>query len=226
MKSYFKKSLLVTALGLASCVVMAGNPNGGGGSGVDQTARSAAATANANATNAQTTANNNATAITALQNPVAPVVGTDLTSSQGGIVACTFANGGFNLIASNTDDSTSVIWSNVNSLAIGAPAQSDTSGVSNTPAIIAQTGFTAGAAKVCRDKISGGFTDWYLPSKNELNCLYTNQVAIDGFAPTVYWSSSEFSASLAWIQGFNGGGQGGSDKDVVRRVRCVRAFNP
>ena len=37
------------------------------------------------------------------------------------------------------------------------------------------------AAQFCEAVTAGGFTDWYLPSQNELNQMYLNRVAIGGF---------------------------------------------
>ena len=98
------------------------------------------------------------------------------------------------------------------------------------------------AAKVATELVLGGQTDWYLPSLDELNALCkwaygdslntvcningsgTLTLTYGGFVPGSYWSSSEFSASIAWSQFFRFGGQSDSDKDSVRYVRPVRAF--
>ncbi|WP_412758134.1 DUF1566 domain-containing protein, partial [Legionella bozemanae] len=66
--------------------------------------------------------------------------------------------------------------------------------------------------------------DWYLPAKDELNCLYQNRDVIGGFSPDVYWSSTEFDASYAWYQYFGFGNQNTTVKIDDIRVRCVRAF--
>jgi hypothetical protein len=70
----------------------------------------------------------------------------------------------------------------------------------------------------------GGQDDWFLPSLDELNQMYIWRIAIGGFTSDGYWSSSEFSASIAWSQIFLLGGQSDSDKDSVRYVRPVRSF--
>ena len=84
---------------------------------------------------------------------------------------------------------------------------------------------TSYAAGLARAYSGGGYTDWYLPSKDELNKLYLNKVIIGGFADELYWSSSEDSAGYAWLQWLgSGGGQGVGSKGNGQRVRAVRAF--
>ncbi len=72
--------------------------------------------------------------------------------------------------------------------------------------------------------VDGGFSDWYLPGKWELNELYKHKSAVGGFASGVYWSSTEYDANAAWTQNFGDGGQQVSGKDRTWRVRPVRAF--
>ena len=84
-------------------------------------------------------------------------------------------------------------------------------------------------------------SDWFLPSKDELNemCKYarnTGQAAgadivctggalRDGFATNYYWSSSEYAVYSAWFQYFYDGYQDGSyGKYNTNDVRPVRAF--
>jgi hypothetical protein len=70
-----------------------------------------------------------------------------------------------------------------------------------------------------------GKTDWHLPSKDELNQLYTQKTTVGGFSTDYYWSSSEFGVYLAWLQYFNFGSQLSYDyKDFASYVRPVRAF--
>jgi hypothetical protein len=68
------------------------------------------------------------------------------------------------------------------------------------------------------------YADWFLPSKGELNLMYTNRGDIGGFATDAYWSSSESNADYAWYQNFANGAQGNNGKSVTYYVRPVRAF--
>lgn len=138
------------------------------------------------------------------------------------------------LICSTADLSTSQAWSNVDSTAIGATAQSSWDGLGNSNAIVAQSGHTSSAAKLCLDYTNsdtgtGVYSDWYLPSRYELNLMYQQAFAItkalsSGFASDVYWSSTEGDASNAWDQNFSDGSQNGYDKFTTYYVRAVRAF--
>ena len=84
---------------------------------------------------------------------------------------------------------------------------------------------TAGiAARLCGDLVLGGYSDWYLPSKDELNKLYLNRVAIGGFASIYYWSSTEGDNGDAWGQNFVNGNQNFANKYGSNSVRAVRAF--
>jgi hypothetical protein len=87
--------------------------------------------------------------------------------------------------------------------------------------------FTWSDAKTaCIDFVSNGYRDWFLPNKEQLNQLYLQKRTVGGFADysTYYWSSSESSATNAWLQVFINGFQSHSNKGYVSRVRAVRAF--
>ena len=86
---------------------------------------------------------------------------------------------------------------------------------------------TAGiAARLCGDLVQGGYNDWYLPSKDELNALYTNRVAIGNFDELAYyWSSSEDDSDFAWGQYFGDGEQNLYSKgNPPNNVRAIRRF--
>jgi hypothetical protein len=75
-----------------------------------------------------------------------------------------------------------------------------------------------------------GFSDWYLPARDELSQLYTNDggptnttlPAGEGFAAVLYWSSTEGSATGACSQSFDDGNIGSTIKTGSARVRAVR----
>lgn len=68
------------------------------------------------------------------------------------------------------------------------------------------------------------FRDWRMPTKYELNEMYSQQGAIGGFANNAYWSSTESDFGNAWVQLFGGGLQGSDSKVGNLYVRSVRAF--
>jgi hypothetical protein len=135
------------------------------------------------------------------------------------------------LIAATTDQSSGIRWYNGSWLYTGATGTAIGTGLSNTNAIIASQGETATsyAAGLARAYTGGGYTDWYLPSKEELNKLRMNRDGIGGFADDYYWSSSEYSVDgvLAWYQNFHiGADQGAIDKGIrTFNVRAIRAFS-
>jgi hypothetical protein len=68
-------------------------------------------------------------------------------------------------------------------------------------------------------------SDWFLPSKDELNRLYSQKATVGVFVENFFWSSSESSADLAWVQiFFNGSQSDGGFKVSTFYVRPVRAF--
>jgi len=82
------------------------------------------------------------------------------------------------------------------------------------------------AKTACDELIFNGYSDWYLPSKEELNALYVNlkKIGVGDFAE-YYWSSTEADSGFAWGQNFSDGRQGnGHFKSNGYNVRAVRAF--
>jgi hypothetical protein len=103
-------------------------------------------------------------------------------------------------------------------------------GSANTTAMLALP-CISGAGVSARAYNGGGFTDWFLPSQDELNQMWLySQIsgfnsAQFGFAGVRYWSSSEPDNSSAYFQNFADGVQGSEGKfGVPLYIRPVRAF--
>jgi hypothetical protein len=153
---------------------------------------------------------------------------------KGGLIAYLNTTTGTGLIAAATDQSTGIQWttSTHHNTLIGSTAQSDTDGSANTTAIINQTGAAAVntyAAGLCQIYTGGGHTDWYLPSLNELDALFTNLhlKGLGGFDNEGYWSSTEQYGDKAKSVGFDSatfGSNGYKKSNSSRNVRAVRAF--
>ncbi len=79
------------------------------------------------------------------------------------------------------------------------------------------------AAELTNDYSFNGFTDWFLPSKNELIELYLHR-AVMGASNVQYWSSTEIDSSTAWRYIFINNTQAGGGRGGSIGVRPVRAF--
>lgn len=108
---------------------------------------------------------------------------------------------------------------------IGNTSKAVGTGKANTEAIVKKLGSGTYAAKACSDYTYNGYSDWFLPSKEELNLMYENlhKQGLSSFA-NYYWSSSEDNGSNAWRQNFVNGNQGNYDRNGNNRVRPIRAF--
>ena len=82
------------------------------------------------------------------------------------------------------------------------------------------------AAGVADDYTTATASDWWLPSKDELQKMQENlnNKGVGGFASGAYWSSSEYAAANAWDQLFGYGDQDDYGKAGADSVRPVRAF--
>ena len=162
---------------------------------------------------------------------------------QGGVVFHLFEEGetGYvagqihGLIAAVADQSSGIQWTTGNYVTTGATGTAIGTGSANTTAIISAQGGTetSYAAGLARAYTGGGYTDWFLPSKDELNKMYTNRATINttaaansgsDFVSNYYWSSTERDSSNAWSQYFVNGTQPYANKNTTFFVRAVRAF--
>lgn len=130
------------------------------------------------------------------------------------------------LIMMTWDLSTGVQWYNGSNTTTGATGSAIGTGNANTNTIVASQGAGTYAAKLCADYSDGTYSDWYLPSIDELSKLYQNRTLMGGYTTTVYWSSTEVSSSNAY--GINFGGAGSSTSVAkstsTYRIRAIRSF--
>jgi hypothetical protein len=81
------------------------------------------------------------------------------------------------------------------------------------------------AKTACDELVLNGYSDWYLPTKEELNAIYLNLAKFrNGNFKSDYWSSSESDSINAWVQNFYNGNQKKWDKGYTSHIRAVRAF--
>jgi len=144
----------------------------------------------------------------------------------GGIVFYVYDNGKHGLIAATSDQASFVRWGNIT--AVNAIRDGINAGMANTERIILVQG-SAGdyAAQIAANYQGGGFGDWYLPSKYELNLLFQKKAFVGLFPGFGYWSSNESGNSNAWGQDFSDiwGTQFYTNRTQKHSsVRAIRAF--
>jgi hypothetical protein len=119
-------------------------------------------------------------------------------------------------------------WSPVINTEIGADARSTAigTGYKNTLAMLAQNSAASYAGSVSRSyRGPFGLSDWYLPSKDELNALFVQRGAAGSFEPAFYATSTEVDATTVWMQAFTNGAQSSLNKANFPYVRPIRAFS-
>jgi hypothetical protein len=168
--------------------------------------------------------------ISAANNPTAGLAIGD--SYQGGIVFYLDVNGG-GLIAAPSDQSTGARWGCSGTTITGADGTGIGAGAQNTIDIESGCTTSGTAADICANLTLDGYSDWFLPSKDELNEMFQNigngnalgLGNIGGFTNNYYWSSTENGNVNAWVQNFYySGSQSNSSKSNTTYVRAVRAF--
>ena len=154
----------------------------------------------------------------------------------GGIIFWVDATFGGGLISAPTDQSSGAQWGCYGTNISGANGTAIGTGNQNTIDIEAGCTTPETAADKCANLTLNGYSDWFLPSKDELHKMYLNigqgntlglgNIGI--FASNPYWSSTEFDANHAWQQDFDSGGQYSFFKYnpsyANAYVRAVRTF--
>ncbi len=145
-------------------------------------------------------------------------------SYGGGIIFWLDVSGQHGLIAA-TSDQGYTWWGDRYYYATGATGTAIGTGSVNTTKIIAVQGKTyTYAARLCRDYRGGGYSDWFLPAKDEIYQLYLHKNVVGGFIRGGYYSSSEFDHTLAWQKYFYNNDATTTHKDRYDGVRAIRAF--
>jgi len=144
----------------------------------------------------------------------------------GGLV---FYNDGLGngLVCAETEQSTVAEWGCYGTT-IDVTSSAINTGAANTNAIVASCTTEGIAAKLCFDLSLNSYSDWYLPSIDELYLMYVNlhTQSLGGFTSgAYYWSSTEYNLFEAHTQSFiNVGFCTGNKGAHNYYTRAVRAF--
>ena len=137
------------------------------------------------------------------------------------------------LIVSQSDLSMDSQWSSIDTL-IGNNAQSTWNGLSNTQAISNDTTILISAAKACKNLVQANYSDWYLPSIDELYIMFSHRFDINRRLSQVngsqliglssYWSSTELDKTDALSVNYLSGTIAQDAKNTMKKVRAIRKY--
>ena len=149
-------------------------------------------------------------------------------SYQGGIIfylSGTFPDQ-YGLVCAPNDQGTSVPWYSQGYIYYGITGTVIGSGQTNTSSLVSILGNGNFAARFCDDLVLNGYDDWFLPSRDELELMYTNlkKNGFGNFTNSCYWSSSEYDYLNAYAQYFSSGRQSYNNKFHSYSIRAVRVF--
>lgn len=138
-----------------------------------------------------------------------------------------FEDSGYAYISAAADQSTDAPWG-CQGTDISGTLTAVGTGSANTALIVAGCATSGISARICDELTLNGYSDWFLPSLDELAQMYT-KLAADGlgnFANHTYWSSTQESATQAYTIDMNNGNQGTHAKDNTsnRYTRAMRRF--
>ena len=169
----------------------------------------------------------------------ATAISTQLTIGdfhEGGVIFYLDGTGQHGFVCAVSDQD-GALWGCYEVLIDGADGTEIGTGAQNTIDIEAGCTTEGTAADLCANLTLNDYSDWFLPSRDELNEMYLNKAAIDAtatandgaaFVDYYYWASSEFDKYYAWTQDFTAGGKISQAKVLLYgatyNVRAVRAF--
>lgn len=128
------------------------------------------------------------------------------------------------------DSAISLVWSGNQTQSVGsgggdtATATAIGWGYRNTLAAVAQNNTANTIITKARAYNGGGLSDWFVPTKDELNQMYLRKNLLTGLASASYRTSSESSATQVWEQDLGNGNQWQNTKGGGDTVRPIRAF--
>lgn len=169
---------------------------------------------------------------TAYGNEVTATTSTNITAIgatyAGGLVFYIDGTGQHGLVSAliNQNPVNGAIWGCEGITISGADGTTVGTGKQNTNDIINGCITSGIAARLCRNYNGGGYSDWFLPSKDELGLMFTElkSKGIGNFDDTTYWSSSEENSSYAHDMYFPYGGPKYHPKNTNYSVRAARTF--
>jgi hypothetical protein len=128
-------------------------------------------------------------------------------------------------VCAETDQASYVEWGCYVTDVSAAAGTTLGTGQANTAAIVA-AGCAGYAANICSDLVLNGYSDWFLPSRDELRFMATNlaQAGMGHFIAGYYWSSSDSSAPYATGVSFPSSNWLNLSKHDPHPVRAIRAF--
>ena len=161
---------------------------------------------------------------------IIPSVGDDF---EGGVVFKVTSTDIYVVAKENIIDgaTTTFEWGCTGTSISGADGTAIGTGYQNTLDIVSGCSETDSAAYMCSDLTLNGYTDWYLPSEDELVEMYNNKSTLEAvsgfnaFGSNNYWSSSESSNLNADLVFFFNGNISAVNKGGNYYVRPIRSYS-
>ena len=157
----------------------------------------------------------------------------------GGIIFHIDSTGRYGLVCAPYDQSQGIYhylpWCSLGSLGQSNTSTALGTGQANTHNILSVCSERPIAASVCDNLVLNGYSDWYLPSRDELQLIYSNihTQNMGSFSNHGgYWSSSRYNSFGSWIVEFGNGTITEWDNNnmdthcKVRAVRSISSGNP